>query len=68
LTLHSDIPTRPELERLLVTRDPWCVSALLPTSPITQDAQADRTELKNLVAQATGQMQAAHAERGAVSE
>ena len=68
LTLHTDIPTRPELERLLVARDPWCVSAYLPTSPITHDAQADRIELKNLVAEATGQMQAAQADRGAVSE
>jgi Bacterial archaeo-eukaryotic release factor family 11 len=68
LTLHTDIPTRTELERLLATRDPWCVSAYLPTSPITQDAQADRIELKNLVTEATEQMQAAQADRGAVSE
>jgi hypothetical protein len=68
LTLHTDIPTRSEVERLLVTRDPCCVSAYLPTSPITQDAQADRIELKNLVAEATGQMEAAAADRGAVAD
>ena len=68
VTLHTDIPTRPELERLLAVRDPWCVSAYLPTSPITQDAQADRIELKNLVAEATVQLRAAHADRGAVSD
>ena len=68
MTLHTDIPTRPELERLLAARDPWCVSAYLPTSPITQDAQADRIELKNLVAEATVQLRAAHADRGAVSD
>ena len=49
LRLHTDIPTRSEIERLLAARDPCCVSAYLPTSPITQDAQADRIELKNLV-------------------
>jgi hypothetical protein len=50
VTLHTDIPTRAEVQRLLVTREPHCVSAYLPTSPISQDAQADRIELKNLVA------------------
>jgi hypothetical protein len=68
LTLHTDIPARSEVERLLVTRDPCCVSAYLPTSPITQDAQADRIELKNLVAEATGQMEAAAADRSAVAD
>ena len=59
MTLHTDIPTRSEVERLLLARDPSSVSAYLPTSPITQDAQADRIELKNLVADATGQLEAA---------
>jgi Bacterial archaeo-eukaryotic release factor family 11 len=66
LTLHTDIPTRSEVERLLATRERWCVSAYVPTSPITQEAQADRIELKNLVATAIEQMQAAGADRRAV--
>jgi release factor family 11 len=66
LTLHTDIPTRSEVERLLATRERWCVSAYVPTSPITQEAQADRIELKNLVATATEQMQTAGADRRAV--
>jgi hypothetical protein len=44
------------------------VSAYLPTSPVTREAQADRIELKNLVADASGQMDAAGAARTAVSE
>jgi hypothetical protein len=39
-------------------RDPSCVSIYLPTSVITQDAQADRIELKNLVATAIRQLEA----------
>jgi hypothetical protein len=68
VTLHTDIPTRAEVEWLLTTRDPSCVSIYLPTSPITQDAQADRIELKNLAASATEQMEAAGAQRAAVAE
>jgi hypothetical protein len=68
VTLHTDIPTRSDLERLLAARDPCCVSIYLPTSPITQDAQADRIELKNLAAAATEQLQAVGADRRAVSD
>lgn len=68
VTLHTDIPTRSEIEQLLLARDPCCVSAYLPTSPITQDAQADRIELKNLASEAASQMDAAGAARAAVSD
>jgi hypothetical protein len=68
VTLHTDIPTRSEIQRLLLTRDPCCVSAYLPTSPITQAAQADRIELKNLVSDASGRLEAAGAGRAAVCE
>jgi Bacterial archaeo-eukaryotic release factor family 11 len=68
VTLHIDIPTRSELERLLTTREASCVSIYLPTSPIPQEAQADRIELKNLSADAIEQMEAAGVDRGAVSE
>jgi hypothetical protein len=67
VTLHTDIPTRSEVQRLLVTREVHCVSAYLPTSPITQDAQADRIELKNLVAEASDQMEATGDDRRATS-
>jgi Bacterial archaeo-eukaryotic release factor family 11 len=57
MTLHTDIPPRSEVERLLTVRDPGCVSIYLPTSVITQDAQADRIELKNLAATAIRQLE-----------
>jgi hypothetical protein len=68
LTLHTDIPTRSEIERLLTTRDPCCVSIYLQTSTITRDAQANRIELKNLAAAATEQLEEAGADRRAVAD
>jgi hypothetical protein len=68
VTLHTDIPSRSEVERLLTARDPSCVSIYLPTSPITQEAQADRIELKNLASAAVQQLEAANGERRDVAE
>jgi len=68
VTLHTDIPTRADIERLLTRRTPWCVSIYLPTSSIPQEAQADRIELRNLVSAAVAQLEAAGAERRAVNE
>ena len=31
--MHTDIPTRADLERLLAVRDPACVSIYVPTTP-----------------------------------
>jgi hypothetical protein len=42
MTLHTDIPTRSELERLLAVNDPLCISIYVATSPLTQEAQAGR--------------------------
>ncbi|GAA5112992.1 baeRF11 domain-containing protein [Pseudonocardia adelaidensis] len=61
MTLHTDIPSRSEIERLLTQRAAGCVSIYLPTSVITQDAQADRIELKNLAATAIRQLDASGA-------
>ena len=68
MTLHTDIPTRSDLERLITARAPSSVSIYVTTSPITQEAQASRIELKNLATDATEQLQAAGAERRAVAE
>jgi hypothetical protein len=68
MTLHTDIPTHSEVERLLDTRDSSCVSIYIPTTPITPDADAGRIELKNLGAEAAEQMQAAGADRRVVLE
>jgi hypothetical protein len=66
VTLHTDIPSRSEVERLLTARGPSCVSIYLPTGPIPQDAQAARIELKTLAA--AGLEQLADAPRGDVPE
>jgi Bacterial archaeo-eukaryotic release factor family 11 len=68
VTLHTDIPTRIEVERLLTARATPCVSLYVPTTPLNQDAQAERIELKNLVAEAVEQIEAAGGERRTVSE
>jgi hypothetical protein len=57
MTLHTDIPTRSELEQLLAVRDPLCVSVYIPTSPFTHEAQGARIELKTLTANAMRQLQ-----------
>ena len=54
--LHVDIPTRTDIEHLIAIRAPACVSIYLPTSPVTQHAQADRIELKNLARTALDQL------------
>jgi hypothetical protein len=68
VTLHTDIPTRSEVERLLTVRETPCTSIYLQTSPVTQDAQADRIELKNLAAAAMEQIEETGAERRTVVE
>ena len=67
MSLHIDIPTRPEIAALLEARDPASVSIYLPTSPLPQDADADRIEFKNLAAEAVGQLEAAGADRATVA-
>lgn len=48
MAMHTDIPTRRQIERLLNRRSPVSVSIYLPTHRNTQEAQKDRIELKNL--------------------
>ena len=52
MALHTDIPTRREVERLLSARDAACVSIYVPTSPVTPHADGDRIAFKNLAAAA----------------
>ena len=68
MTLHTDIPTRTDVERLLAMRTPSCVSIYLPTSAIPQETQADRIELKNLVSEAVEQLESAGTGRRVISE
>jgi hypothetical protein len=68
MTLHTDIPTRSELERLLAARDSVAISIYVPTSPLTQDAQAGRIELKNLAGEAARQLEASGADRRSAAD
>ena len=70
MILPTDFPTRAQLERLLAAREPWSVSIYLPTSPSSR-GEAERIELKNLAAEAAGQLEqagAAKADIAAVDE
>src|SRR5262245_60851946 len=68
VSLHTDIPTRSELERLLTARAEPCVSISLAPTPIPQETQATRIALKNMTSDATGQLERAGARRDAVAE
>ncbi len=69
-TLHTDVPSRLEIERLLDVRDrdDACISIYVATTPVTQEAEASRIEFKNLAADAVGQVEAAGANHRIVSE
>ena len=56
MTLHTDIPTRAEIEQLLATTSGHCVSIYLPTHRVTQETQQDRLVLRDLTRQAVEQL------------
>ena len=64
--LHIDLPTRAEIETLLAHRGAPTVSIYLATTPVTQDAQADRIELKNLLKAAVAEMEAGDTAKRAI--
>ena len=55
MSLHTDIPTRAQVDRLLDNRSPASVSIYLPTDPVS-NGQAERTELGNLASEAERQL------------
>ncbi len=55
MNLHTDIPTRGQIDRLLTNRDPASVSIYVPTDPASS-GDAERIELKNLAAEAVRQL------------
>lgn len=65
--LHVDIPGRDELRDLLDHRDGASVTIYLPTTPLTQDAEASRIVLRNLAREAEGQLGEAGADRRAIA-
>lgn len=56
--LYVDVPTRPEFKVLNEVRTDACVSIYLETTPLTQDSDASRIEMKNLAKQAREQLEA----------
>ena len=65
--MHTDIPTRADLEQLLGVRDAACVSIYLPTAP-EERGERDRLEFKGLAAEALDQLAGAPLERGALND
>jgi hypothetical protein len=55
MNLHTDIPTRAQVEQLLDSRHPASVSIYVSTDPVS-DGQAARIELGNLAAEAERQL------------
>lgn len=56
--LYIDLPTRSEFNTLFNTRADACVSFYLKTTPVTQETQATRIELGNLLREAQAQLEA----------
>jgi hypothetical protein len=61
--LYVDIPTSVDISALASHRGNICVSIYLRTTPVTQEAQADRIALKNLAKDAIQQLRAIRADK-----
>lgn len=66
--MHTDIPTRKDVERLVSVRKPGCVSIYVPTSPVPAEAAAARIELKNLSGDAMAQLAETGMDRRSVKD
>jgi hypothetical protein len=66
MSLHTDIPTRAQVDRLLGHRRPASVSIYLPTDPASS-GQVERTELGNMAAEAVRQLAEADAPKDDVA-
>jgi release factor family 11 len=66
MSLHTDIATRAQIDKLLTSRSPSSVSAYLPTEPAST-GHAERIELKNLAAEAERQLTALGTARAEVA-
>ncbi|MGP4018557.1 baeRF11 domain-containing protein [Saccharopolyspora sp. 5N708] len=65
--LHTDIPTRTQVDALLTARAPESVSLYLPTNPAST-GEAERIGLQNLTSQALEQLREAGADKDDVAE
>jgi len=66
--LHTDIPTRDDVDTLAAVRKHPCVSIYLSTTPLPQDSEKARVELKNRLAEAVQQLRAAGTDKGTIEE
>lgn len=57
--LHIDIPTLAEFKALAATKDKACVSLYVPTSPVHDQARANRIAFKDLAEDALAQLKEA---------
>lgn len=62
MALHTDIPTRSEIERLLAATPAHRVSIYLPTHRVTQETAKDRLVLRDLTHQAVERLHDADAD------
>jgi hypothetical protein len=65
--VHTDIPTRADLEQLLSVRDAACVSIYLPTAP-EERGERERLEFRSLAGEALEQLEAASLERDPLND
>ena len=66
--LHTDIPTRDDVDALAAVREHPCVSIYLSTTPLPKDADMARVELKNQVSEAVQQLRAAGTDRHLIEQ
>jgi hypothetical protein len=64
--LYIDLPTHADIAALVAHRGAPSVSIYLRTTPLTQQAQADRIELKNLLKAAVAELEAAGTAKRAI--
>lgn len=66
--LHTDIPTRDDVDALAAVREHPCVSIYLSTTPLPKDADMARVELKNQLSEAVAQLRAAGTDRHLIEQ
>jgi hypothetical protein len=67
VNLHTDIPTRAQVDRLLDERRPSSVAIYLPTDPVS-NGDAERIALGNLASEAERQLAAAGVAKSEIAE
>ncbi|GAA0508464.1 hypothetical protein GCM10011581_19550 [Saccharopolyspora subtropica] len=64
--LHTDIPTRAQVDALLTARSPESVSIYLPTDPAS-NGEPERIQLRNLAERALDQLREAGADKAGIA-